>query len=208
MVARWEYLDTGQFVVDLKKGNYAATFGDSITHGGGGISDSPANWEFSFQTYLNFPVVNLRSGDTSETLLDRFERDVLPFNPKYLTILGGTNNSRAGTPATKVIERPSQIVTSAWLDGIRPIFLTLPPINPSGIMRAFEEETVANWRTEFDTVNLFIKKQRYYIDLDPQLSDENKELPDYYGLDGMHPDIEGKKLMAQIINASWARVTR
>jgi len=203
------FSDTGQFVVDLKKGNYAATFGDSITHGGGAISYSPANWEYSFQTYLSFPVVNLgKSGDTSETLADRFDRDVLPFRPKYLIILGGTNSLRGGTPSGKVIEDLTAIRDKCLTHGIRPIFLTLPPINPDAIMRAFEEETISSWRREFDSVNDFIRQQRYYIDLDPQMSDIDRELPDYYAIDGLHPDIEGKKLMAQIINANWARVTR
>lgn len=203
------YSDIGQFTVDLKKGNYAATFGDSITHGGGAVSYSPANWEYSFQTYLNFPVVNLgKSGDTSETLADRFDRDVLPFRPKYLIILGGTNSLRGGTPSGKVIEDLTAIRDRCLIHGIRPIFLTLPPINPEAIMRVFEEETIDGWQREFDTVNAFIRQQRYYIDLAPHMSDAERQLPDYYAIDGLHPDIEGKKLMAQIINANWARVTR
>ncbi|MDR3565514.1 MAG: GDSL-type esterase/lipase family protein [Negativicutes bacterium] len=203
------FSDTGQFVVDLKKGNYAATFGDSITHGGGAVSYSPADWEYSFQTYLTFPVVNLgKSGDTSETMADRFDRDVLPFRPKYLIILGGTNSLRGGIPAGKVIEDLIAIRDKCFAHGIRPIFLTLPPINPDAIMRAFTEETVPDWRQQFDTVNAFVRQQRYYIDLDPQMSDADRELPDYYAIDGLHPDIEGKKIMAQIINANWPRVTR
>jgi lysophospholipase L1-like esterase len=203
------YSDTGQFVVDLTKGNYAATFGDSITHGGGGVSYPPCDWAYSFQTYLQFPNVNLgRSGDTSETMVDRFEHDILPFHPKYLVILGGTNSLRGGTPAGKVIEDLAAVRDKCLAYGIRPIFLTLPPINPEAIKRVFNEETASNWRQEFDTVNNFIRQQRYHIDLDPQMSDVNRELPDYYAIDGLHPDIEGKKLIAQIVNAHWARVTR
>lgn len=203
------FSNAAPYVVDLSKGNYAATFGDSITHGGGAISYSPADWEYSFQTYLNFPVVNLgRSGDTSATMAARFESDVLPFQPKYLIILGGTNSLRGGTPASEVIKDLTAIRDKCLKYGIRPIFLTLPPINPAAIDRAFNEETVPNWREEFDAVNRFIRQQRYYIDLDPFFCDAARELPDHYAIDGLHPDIEGKKLMAQIINANWARVTR
>lgn len=203
------FSDSGQFIVDLKKGDYAATFGDSITHGGGSISYSPVDWEYSFQTYLNFPIINLgKSGDTSETMVERFERDVLPYHPQYLIILGGTNSLRGGTPASKVIADLIAIRDKCLTWGIRPIFLTLPPINPEGILRAFNEETVSNWRQEFNTVNNFIRHQRYYIDLDPYLSDVNRKLPDFYAIDGLHPDIEGKKLIAKIINANWAKVTR
>ncbi len=198
-----------KFVVDLSKGSYSATFGDSITHGGGAISYSPADWQYDFQTYLNFPTVNLgKSGDTSETMVERFDRDVLPFRPKYLIILGGTNSLRGGTPANQVIKDLITIRDKCILYGIRPIFMTLPPINPTAIDRAFAEETTPNWREQFDIVNNFIRQQQYFIDLDPYFCDTNRELPDYYAIDGLHPDIEGKKLMAQIINAHWARVTR
>jgi lysophospholipase L1-like esterase len=93
------------------------------------------------------------------------------------------------------------------LHGIRPIFLTLPPINPIAIDRAFQEETVPNWKLEFATVNNFIRRQHYYIELAPYFTNENGELPGYYAIDGLHLDIEGKKLMAQLINASWTKVT-
>jgi len=203
------YSDAGQFIVDLSKGNYSATFGDSITHGGGAVSYSPADWEYDFQTYLHFPTVNLgKSGDTSETMLDRFDRDVLPYRPKYLIIMGGTNSLRGGTPASNVIKDLMTIRDKCLINGIRPIFLTLPPINPTAIDRAFNEETTPNWREQFDLVNGFVRQQRYHVDLDPYFCDANRELPDHYAIDGLHPDIEGKKLMAQIINANWSRVTR
>ncbi len=203
------YSDAAEFTVDLTRGHYAATFGDSITHGGGAISYSPADFDYSFQTYLNFPAVNLgKSGDTTAAMLARFDHDVLPFKPKYLIILGGTNSLRGGVPAEQVITELAAIRDKCLTNGIRPIFLTLPPINPDAINDVFHEETVANWRTEFDTVNQFIRQQRYCIDLEPYLLDRTRELPDYLSIDGLHPDIEGKKLIAQIINANWTRVIR
>ncbi|SDE16974.1 SGNH/GDSL hydrolase family protein [Sporomusa acidovorans] len=203
------YSDATEFTVDLTRGQYAATFGDSITHGGGAISYSPADFDYSYQTYLHFPAVNLgKSGDTSAAMLARFDQDVLPFKPKYLIILGGSNSLRGGVPAEQVITELSGIRDKCLINGIRPIFLTLPPINPDAISEAFNEETVSNWRTEFDTVNNFIKQQRYFIDIEPYLADSNRELPDYMAIDGLHLDIEGKKLIAQIINANWTRIIR
>jgi lysophospholipase L1-like esterase len=203
------YSDAASFTVDLSKGNYAATFGDSITHGGGAVSYSPADWEYSYQTYLHFPVVNLgKSGDTSETMAARFDHDVLPYKPRFLLIMGGTNSLRGGTPATDVIHDLTVIRDKCLANGIRPILMTLPPINPAAIDRVFQEETTPNWQEEFAAVNQFIRQQRYFIDLNPYFTNIEGELPDYYAIDGLHPDIEGKKLMAQIINAHWGRVTR
>jgi len=202
------YSDAETFIVDRTVGNYAATFGDSITHGGGAISYSPADIEYSFQTYLAFPTINLgKSGDTTETMLSRFNDDVLPYQPKFLIIMGGSNSLRGGAPANQVIKELTAIQDKCLAHGIRPIFLTLPPINPFAISQAFNEETVPDWQLQFAAVNFFIRSQPYYIDLEPYFMDTNHELPTYYAIDGLHLDIEGKKLMGLIINANWARVT-
>lgn len=204
-----DYSDTAEFTVQPIRRQYAATFGDSITHGGGAISYSPADSDYSYQTYLHFPAVNLgKSGDTTEAMLARFEQDVLPYKPKYLLILGGTNSLRGGISATQVVSELAAIRDKCLLNGIRPIFLTLPPINPEAIARTFQEETVPNWREEFDTVNSFIRQQQYCIDIEPFFADSNRQLPEQLGIDGLHLDIDGKKLMAQIINAHWTRVVR
>lgn len=184
------------------------TLGDSITHGGGAISFSPACVEYSYQHYLAFPVVNLgMSGDTTATMVDRFEADVLPFRTKFLIIMGGTNSLRDYTPAGQVIKELAATRDKCIYYGIRPIFLTLPPINPDAIHEAFNEETAPDWQSQFAAVNEFIRRQDYYIDLEPYFVDDYGLLPSQYGIDGMHLDIEGKKMMAQIIDDNWARVT-
>jgi len=203
------YSDAEEFTVDLSIGKYAITFGDSITHGGGAISYSPADVEYSFQTYLSFPTINVgKSGDTTETMLSRFNRDVIPYHAKYIIIMGGSNSLRGGAPATQVIKELTAIRDKCLANGSRPIFLTLPPINPINIYEAFSEDTMPNWQKEFSAVNAFIRQQRYYIDLEPYFMDTNHELPTSYATDGLHLDIEGKKLMALIINSNWDRVTK
>ena len=202
------YSDAQPFIVNPSKNSYAATLGDSITHGGGAISYSPSDWEYDFQTYLEFPVVNLgKSGDTSQTMAARFDEDVLPYKPKFIIILGGTNSLRHGVPANTVIDELTIIKNKCLANGIRPIFLTLLPINPSAIEKAFNQETAQNWQGEFKKVNNFIRTQEYYIDREPQFFDNNRMLPNYYAIDGLHPDIEGKQLMAKIINKNLESVT-
>ncbi|MCX7780201.1 MAG: GDSL-type esterase/lipase family protein [Negativicutes bacterium] len=199
----------GKFAVNPKQFTYAATFGDSITHGGGAVSYSPADWAYSYQTYLSFTAVNLgRSADTAETMLSRFDRDVLPYRPRYLLIMGGTNSLRGGVPASDVIRSLAAIRDRCLAYGIRPIFITLPPINPANIAKVFGEQTAPGWQKEFAAVNAFLRKQRYVVDIAPYFTDANGELPDYLAVDGLHPDIEGKKLMAGIINAHWSKLTK
>jgi lysophospholipase L1-like esterase len=126
----------------------------------------------------------------------------------FLIIMGGSNSLRGGVPGSQVIKELSAIRDKCLVHGIRPIFLTLPPINPQAIRQVFNEETVPEWQKEFAVVNHFIRQQRYHIDLEPYFTDGNQTLPLRYATDGLHLDIEGKKLMAQIINANWASVTQ
>jgi len=185
-----------------------ATFGDSITHGGGGISYSPSNWEYDYQHYLDFPTINLgRSGDTSQTMVDRFEQDVLPFHPRYLIIMGGTNSLRGGVPAAEVIANLQTLKEKCLENHIRPVFLTLPPINPANIKRAFNESTVSDWQEQIQLVNEFILTQ-VYIDITRDMSCPNGILPEKLAVDGLHLDIDGKKIMADAINADWPRIER
>ena len=197
------YSDSQKFTVDRPALRpLAATFGDSITHGGGSLSYSPANLEYSYQTYLDFPVLNLgHSGDTSTTTAARFEQDVLPFQPRNLIILCGSNSIRAETPAAVIMHDIDVIRQKCEANHIRPIFLTLMPINPPNIFQAFQTETAPDWYPKLQQVNAHIRQMPYYIDLEPYFYDTQGFLSADYSIDGLHPDINGKQLMAQIINA-------
>ena len=201
-VGTWS--DSEQFIVrDYFGGIDTAIFGDSISHGGGAVSYPPCALEYSYSTYLDFPTVNLsRSGDTSHTSLDRFESDVLPFKPKNLIILTGTNSLRAKEiAASDVIEDIDRLNRLCEANGIRPIFLTLMPINPTNINNSFHTPTDPDWRQKLDTINGHIRGLRYFIDLEPYFYDAKKmQLDDRLSVDGLHPDIKGKMMMAEIIN--------
>ena len=180
----------------------AASFGDSITHGGGALSYSPADPEYSYESYLDFESPNLgRSGDTTRMSAERFEQDVLPYHPANLLILCGSNDLRdPGISAEDTIAELEKIRLACEHNNIRPIFLTLMPINPENIYRAFQTETDENWHEKMDTINAFIREQPYYIDLEPYFYNRSGQLARKYATDGLHGDILGKKLMAEIIN--------
>ncbi len=198
------YSDTATFYVPETKGRlYAAAFGDSITHGGGAISYSPANREYDYMTYLDFPAMNLgQSGDRSRESALRFDEDVLPYRPYNLLILTGSNDLRSDRPAEEIIGDLAKIRDKCLANDIRPIFLTLMPIHPKNISTAFHTETSNGWREKLAKINSFIRKQEYYIDLEPYFYDNLKsQLDPTIAIDGLHPDIRGKMLMAELINA-------
>jgi len=180
----------------------AAAFGDSITHGGGALSYSPADQEYSYETYLEFPAVNLgRSGDTATMSADRFEQDVVPFHPLNLLILCGSNDLRDGSiSAADTIAALKRIQEACERNHIHPIFLTLMPIHPENIYQAFHTETDESWREKLNVINAYIRTQPDYIDLEPYFYNSSGLLATKYATDGLHGDIRGKKLMAYIIN--------
>lgn len=195
--------NTEKFVVpDYGKNFYAAIFGDSISHGGGAVSYSPRSLEYSYATYIDFPVINLsRSGDTSHMTLERFDRDVLHFKPKNLIIFTGTNSLRDTTiTAENIIEDLREIGRLCNLNSIRPIYLTLMPIHPENIQYAFHTPTDPAWHEKLNQVNSFIKRQEFFIDLEPYFYDSFGKMSEDFSVDGLHPDLRGKMLMGEIIN--------
>lgn len=202
-VGTWS--DLASFTVDAPPKNrlYAAALGDSITHGGGAISSSPAFLEYSYTTYLPFTCLNLgRSGDTAHTTLERFEQDVLPLHPENLLILTGSNSLRAtGITAQDIIDDLDELQKKCLAHDIRPIFLTLLPLNSERISLAFHSETDLSWKWKLTAVNMWIRSQDFYIDIEPYFYDVQKQILDpRLSTDGLHPDIDGKRMMAEIIN--------
>lgn len=174
-------------------------FGDSISHGGGRMSFSPSDALYNLGFYLDESTVNLaQSGDTSRRMAERFEADVLPFRLRYLLIMGGTNSLRGGEDPEAVIGDLRYIGDKCRENGIKPIYLTLAPINPDNIKRYFDEDTAPDWKERFSTVNEWIRTQDH-IDTAVLFADMDVLSPEY-GADGIHIDWKGKFLMGQLIN--------
>ena len=192
-----------KFIVeDFQEGIDTAIFGDSISHGGGAVSYSPRSLEYTYATYLDFPVVNLsRSGDTSRTTLERFEQDVLPVHPTNVIVSTGANSLRdTSISAENIINDLTEINRLCLRNNIRPIFLTLTPLNPANIEYAFHTPTDPDWATKMRSVNKFIKRLPYFIDVEPYFVDENGEMNSTLSIDGIHPDLRGKILISELIN--------
>ena len=192
-----------KFIVDDYTGGVdVAVFGDSISHGGGAVSYSPRALQYSYETYIDFPVVNIsRSGDTSRMTLERFNQDVLPLKPKNLIISTGANCLCVGhISAEDVIDDLDGIGKLCRDNDIRPIFLTLMPINPVNIQNAFRTPTDPYWHAKLQQINEHIKKQEFFIDLEPYFYDTQGTMNASLAIDGIHPDIRGKMLMGELIS--------
>ncbi|MBR0288304.1 MAG: SGNH/GDSL hydrolase family protein, partial [Selenomonadaceae bacterium] len=192
-----------KFIVDdYTQGVDVAVLGDSISHGGGAVSYSPRALQYSYETFIDFPVINLsRSGDTSRTTLERFNQDVLQVKPKNLIISTGANCLRdSSISAQDVISDLAGINNLCVQNGIRPIFLTLMPINPANLQNAFHTPTDPNWYSKLVQINDYIKRQEFFIDIAPYFYDAQGTMNESLSVDGIHPDIRGKMLIGEIIS--------
>jgi len=189
-------------VADYTGGVDVAILGDSISHGGGAVSYSPRALQYSYETYIDFPVINLsRSGDTSRTTLERFNQDVLKVKPKNLIISTGANCLRdARISAEDVIADLAGINKLCAQNDIRPIFLTLMPINPANLQNAFHTPTDPNWHAKLQQINDYIKRQEFFIDIEPYFYDAQGTMDTNFSVDGIHPDIRGKMLIGELIS--------
>ncbi len=178
-----------------------AALGDSITHGGGAVMTPPSRAMYCWESYAGLPVKNLgKSGDNTYELWWRFEDDVLPFAPKYLVIMGGVNDFRAGVSARVTIQNLSHIAEKCRAYGITPIFATATPICPHLMEKIWDIETAAwNWKAEQLAVNEWIMAQPYAVDVATPLTDEDGELKASMTTDGLHPDAEAKKIIGEAI---------
>lgn len=183
-------------------GGTVALFGDSVTHGGGAISNPPSDPAYDLTSYAGVPIRNLgRSGDTVDKMVERFEQDVLPFEPQILVILGGINDIRAGKPSAEVVAELAAIKAACRKHEIIPVFITLAPLNPAGIKNAFDEDTSPDWQGEWQQVNQWIMDQEHHVDVAAQLSGPDGLLPSWIAADGLHPDTKGKAVIGQAVGA-------
>lgn len=84
--------------------------------------------------------------------------------------------------------------------------MTLPPINPAQIAKAFDQPTAADWQEKFAKVNAFIRTQPHIDTAAPFTRYD--EMPKELAMDGLHGDVRAKMMMASAINQALAKERR
>ena len=176
-----------------------AVLGDSISHGG--ASFIPAGQlSCQWQTFCKVPVKNIaRSGDTTAMMIERFDADVLPFEPEVLIIMGGVNDIRDGATAKQVIKNLKILKEKCEANNITPVFATLTPMNEKILRGRNIGLTDKDWRKERDKLNAWILKNKFAVDVSKNLYDADNELRADITPDGLHPDVRGKRFIGEAI---------
>ncbi len=202
-ITNWSEKNQGNTFSVTHKIRFAA-LGDSITHGGGSLTVPPSMVMCNWENYCNLPVKNLgRSGDTTENMLNRFDRDVLPFHPEVLIIMAGVNDFRGDILSWRSIVNLREIRDKCKENGIKPVFVTPTPINPKLIQKVgYIEIPPYDWQTHMENICEWIREQEFYIDITPDFRDSEGDLKENLTTDGLHPDAEGKQIMGRAV-AAW-----
>ncbi|WP_432748896.1 GDSL-type esterase/lipase family protein [Pectinatus haikarae] len=179
-----------------------AALGDSITHGGGAISTPPGYTMYNWQTYSVVPILNIGySGDTTGAMLHRFSKDVLPFHPRILVIMGGINDIRAGISADEAIQNLSAIRSLCLDNNIIPVMVTASPIYPEKMQR-IDITPAPDWQRQLSLLNHWILSYPDSIDTYLLLADNQGLLKSSFTTDGLHPDAAGKKIIGETISTA------
>ncbi len=199
-ITDWSAKNPGNRFSVIKSARFCA-LGDSITHGGGAISVPPSSVIYNWEYYCMMPIKNLgKSGDTTEQMLNRFERDVVTFHPEVLFILAGVNDYRSGIGGWRSVQNLKKIKEKCDWYGIIPVFITPTPINPDLIRKVkFVERPPADWREHRKYICDWILQQEYHIDISEEFTDEDGNLIYDLSLDGVHPDAEGKQIIGRAV---------
>ena len=151
-----------------------AAFGDSITHGGANFipaSQLSCQWE----TYCQYLIKNIgRSGDTTAQMIERFDSDVLPFQPKLLLIMGGVNDIRIGLTADEVIKNLKILREKCTANNIEAVFCTITPMNEE-IMTRRGIPFAKTWKAEREKINAWILENNG-IEVNERLTDSDGTL--------------------------------
>jgi len=173
-------------------------FGDSITD----------NWRLN-QYFPGKPYVNRGiSGQITSQMLARMQADVIDLRPTVLVILGGTNDLARGVPSNTIKNNLSMIASLALAHNIIPVLSSILPVNDyyerddpnhvRSVLRSSSDITSLNqW------IRNFCQKQGLrYLDYHSKMIDTAGQLGISWTKDGLHPNEEGYKIMASLVQAS------
>ena len=165
--------------------------GDSITEGYPFTNQE--SWVEYLAQELECPVLNQGiCGDFTSGMRERFQRDVLPYAPSHVIILGGANDAYEKIPLEKVSASFKAILELCWQHEIIPI-LGLP--TPS--LLAEEEQFLKvyrNWLKSYADEKDIRVVDFYSPFLERIGAGQGAQL----FVDEVHPSIEGYALMGEV----------
>lgn len=175
-------------------------FGDSITD----------FWQLE-QFFPGKPYVNRGiSGQITGQMLGRMQADVIALQPKAMVFLGGTNDLARGVQLAAIQNNIQMICDLAHAHGIRPILASLLPVSDyHADVDARFKRTTDRTPSDIAALNAWMKsfaqtRGYIYLDYHQALADAQGMLHKDLADDGLHPNIEGYKIMGPLAEKAIA----
>jgi len=141
------------------------------------------------------------SGQTTPQMLVRFRQDVIALQPKVVVILAGTNDIAGNTgPSTleMIEDNLASMAELANANGIRVVLSSVLPVFDypwkKGLEPAEKIVTLNTWMKSYCE-----KKGFVYLDYFTPMADERHGTKAELSKDGVHPNVEGYKLMEPLV---------
>lgn len=184
--------------VDTTVSDNVVFMGNSITQGW-----SDKNPEFFSQNhYINRGI----SGQTTPQMLIRFRPDVIDLKPAAVVILAGTNDIAGNTGPSTLKMIADNIKSMAELAKAHNIKVIISSVLPAfdypwkpGLEPADKIIELNGMLKEYALANDMI-----YLDYFKSMVDDKKGLPKELSDDGVHPTLEGYKVMEPLVKEAIA----
>lgn len=161
---------------------------------------------FKGKPYINRGI----SGQTTPQMLIRFRQDVINLKPKVVVILAGTNDIAGNTgPSTieMIVNNIKNMAELAHANNIKVVLSSTLPVYDYP------------WKPGLEPADKIIKlnaaleeyaldKGHIYLDYFSAMVDERNGLPKKYATDGVHPTVEGYKIMEPLVEAAIAEALK
>jgi lysophospholipase L1-like esterase len=183
-----------------QKGNKVVFMGDSITEF---WQVNDGNF-FASNAFLNRGI----SGQTTPQMLLRFRQDVIALQPKVVVILAGINDIAENTGPTTIEGIMDNIISMCQLAKANQIKVILCSVLPANHFnwnpKIQPAEKVIALNKEIKTYAT--KNKIPYVDYFSAMVNNENGLDKKYGEDGVHPNLEGYKVMEALVMEAIKKV--
>jgi lysophospholipase L1-like esterase len=140
-------------------------------------------------------------GQTTPQMLVRFRDDVINLKPSVVVILAGTNDIAGNTGPTTIENIFGNIVSMAELakaNKIKVVLCSVLPVYDYSWSRGLEPaEKIVKLNAMLQSYAN--KNKQVYVDFHSPMADERKGMKAEYSRDGVHPNLEGYKVMDDLV---------
>ncbi len=150
---------------------------------------------FPGKAYVNRGI----SGQITGEMLGRMKADALDLKPQAMVVLAGTNDLARGVAVQTIENNLYMMASLAKSQGIKVILASILPVNGNNIALRPPEKIIEINKYEQE---LCAKEGYIYLDYFDALKDGEGHIPKDLAADGLHPNAQGYKIMAPLVQAA------